>query len=102
MRWTAVSKNSSGRQLRASLAATVRQDGTAGARPHAQAEAVLAGTTAVVRLVRTLAHEWFLTQGVEVNCGDRSGSGWGRHQGADAIAGSGPSTATARSQIYAL
>jgi hypothetical protein len=54
-----------GRQLRASLAPTAGQDGATGARPHAQAEAVLTGTAAVVRLVRTLAHEWFLTQGVE-------------------------------------
>jgi len=65
MRWTAVSTDDSGRQLRATLAPAVRQDGAAGTGPHAQAEAVLAGTTTVVRLVRTLAHEWFLTQGVE-------------------------------------
>jgi hypothetical protein len=64
MRWTAVS-NGSGRQLGASLAPAVRQDGAAGTRTHAETEAVLTGTTAVVGLVRTLAHEWFLTQGVE-------------------------------------
>ena len=65
MRWTAVNKDGSGRQLVASLAPAIRQNGAAGTRTHAETEAVLTGTTAVVRLVRTLAHEWFLTQGVE-------------------------------------
>jgi hypothetical protein len=64
-----------GRQLRATLAATAGQDGATGARAHAQAEAVLAGTAAVVRLVRTLAHEWFLTQGVESSRATVPGSG---------------------------
>ena len=65
MRWTAVNKDDSSGQLRASLAPAVAQNGAAGTGPHAQTEAVLAGTTTVVGLVRTLAHEWFLTQGVE-------------------------------------
>ena len=65
MRWTAVNKDGSGRQLGAALAPTICQDGAAGTRTHAETEAVLTGTAAVVGLVRTLAHEWFLTQGVE-------------------------------------
>ncbi len=95
-------QDDSGRQLRASLAATAGQDGATGARPHAQAEAVLAGTTAVVRLVRTLAHEWFLTQGVESSQATAPDQDLGTCLGAITVVGNGPSTATARSQIYAL
>jgi hypothetical protein len=65
MRWTAVSNDGSGRQFFAALAPAIREDGTASARTHAEAEAMLAGTTTVVGLVGTFAHEWFLTQGVE-------------------------------------
>ena len=65
MRWTAVSNDDSGRQLRAALAPAVRQDGATGTRTHAETEAVLTGTTTIVGLVSALAHEWFLTQGVE-------------------------------------
>ena len=60
MRWTRAS-NGSGRQLGATLAATVREDRAAGAGAHAEAEAVLLGTTTVVRLESTLAHDVFLT-----------------------------------------
>ena len=83
MRWTA-SSNGSGGQLGAALAATRRQDRPARAGPHAQTEAVLAGTTTVVRLVGALAHDWFLTNRAVTGDLDRSG-------------GAG-STATARSQ----
>ena len=44
------------RKLGASLAAARRQDGAAGAGAHAKAEAVLLGTTAVIRLKGPLAH----------------------------------------------
>lgn len=44
-------------QALAALAPPGRQDGTAGAGAHAQAEAVRLRPTTVVRLVRTLAHE---------------------------------------------
>src|SRR5690606_18650448 len=47
----------SGRQLGATLATTIAEDRSAGARPHAQAEAVLLGATTVVGLVGALAHE---------------------------------------------
>jgi len=60
MRWTRAS-NGSGRQLGAALAAAVREDGTAGAGTHAEAEAVLLGTTTVVGLESALAHDMFLT-----------------------------------------
>jgi len=50
----------SGRQLCAALATTVGQDGPAGAGAHAEAEAVLLGTTTVVGLVGALAHDRFL------------------------------------------
>jgi hypothetical protein len=102
MRWTAVSNDSSSRQLGASLAPTVCQNGAAGTRPHAQAEAVLAGTTTVVGLVRTLAHEWFLTQGVESSQTLAPYPGIARHPAPVPWSGNEVSTATARSQIYVL
>jgi len=43
-------------QLGAALTATSAQDGTAGTRAHAQAEAVHLGATAVVRLKSSLTH----------------------------------------------
>ena len=102
MRWTAVSNDGSGRQLGAALAPAVGQDGAAGTSAHAQTEAVLTGTTTVVGLVRTLAHEWFLTQGVESSQAIAPLPGIGMPSGADAMVGERVSTATARSQIYAL
>jgi hypothetical protein len=45
-----------GRQLDAALAATGSQDGTAGTSAHTKAEAVLLGSTAVIRLKSPLAH----------------------------------------------
>jgi hypothetical protein len=53
--------NGSGGQLGATLAAAITEDGAAGAGAHAKAEAVLLGTTAVVRLESTLAHDAVLT-----------------------------------------
>ena len=50
----------SGRELAAALAATSGQDRATRTRAHAQAEAVGLGPTAVVRLERTLAHEFLL------------------------------------------
>jgi hypothetical protein len=47
----------SGGERSAALATAPGEDGSAGARAHAQAEAVRLGATAVVRLERTLAHE---------------------------------------------
>lgn len=102
MRWTAVSKEGSGRQLGATLAPTVRQDGAAGTRTHAETEAVLTGTTAVVGLVRTLAHEWFLTQGVESSQAIAPRSRIGLRSAPMRWSGNELSTATARSQIFAL
>ena len=52
-------------QARATLAAARREDGTAGAGAHAQAETVRLVTAAVVRLVSTLAHGCFLSGVVE-------------------------------------
>src|SRR6476469_1486473 len=48
----------SGGDRLAALAAAGSQDGAAGAGAHAQAEAVRLGATTVVRLERTLAHEF--------------------------------------------
>ena len=45
-----------GRQLGATLATTGCQDGTAGTGTHTKAEAVLLGSTAVIRLKSPLAH----------------------------------------------
>lgn len=45
-----------GRKLDAALAAARRQNGAAGAGAHAKTEAVLLGTTAVIRLKGPLAH----------------------------------------------
>jgi len=53
----AAALKASGRELGAALAAAAGEDGTAGARAHAQAEAVRLGATAVVRLEGALAHE---------------------------------------------
>ncbi len=102
MRWTGISNDDSGRQLGAALAPAVAQNGAAGTSPHAQTEAVLAGTTTVVRLVRTLAHEWFLTQGVESSRGSLPCPESARHPAPMPWSGNEVSTATARSQIYAL
>jgi len=44
------------RQFGTALAAAGSQDGTAGAGAHAKTEAVLLGTTAVIRLKSPLAH----------------------------------------------
>jgi hypothetical protein len=44
------------REFGASLATARGQDGPAGAGPHAKAETVLFGTTAVIRLKGPLAH----------------------------------------------
>jgi hypothetical protein len=56
-----VSPAGSGSQAIAALAAARRQHGATGAGPHPEAEAVRLVTTPVVRLERTLAHE-FSTQ----------------------------------------
>jgi len=56
MRFPRASKNS-GRKLRAATAAARCEDGAPGACAHAEAEAVLLGTTTVVRLESTLGHE---------------------------------------------
>jgi hypothetical protein len=47
----------SGRQLGATLAASAGDDRAASARAHPQPESVRLGTTTVVGLVRTLAHD---------------------------------------------
>jgi hypothetical protein len=60
----------SDREPLASLGATSREDGAAGAGAHAQAETVRLRTTTVVRLVRTLAHE-YLRMSMLGRCGDR-------------------------------
>ena len=69
-----------GRKLGASLAAARRQDGAAGAGAHAKAEAVLLGTTAVVRLERALAHGVLPWSGA-----DRAASRVGRADGLDDV-----------------
>jgi len=102
MRWTAVSTEGSSGQLRASLAPAVAQDGATGTRPHTQTEAVLAGTTTVVGLVRTLAHEWILTQGVESSQTLDPLARSARRPAPVPRSGNDLSTATARSQIYVL
>src|SRR6478735_396211 len=51
------SRAGSDRQALAALAAALRQDGAPGTGAHAQPEAVHLVASAVVRLVRTLAHE---------------------------------------------
>jgi len=56
-------EHESGRQLGATLAATIPQDRAAGTGAHAKTEAVLFGATTVVRLKSTLAHNSSLNTG---------------------------------------
>jgi hypothetical protein len=70
-----VPRTRSDRETLAALGATGREDRATGTRAHAEAEAVRLGATAVVRLVRTLAHE-DLRLSVMGVCGDRGCSAW--------------------------
>jgi hypothetical protein len=62
----------SGRQFAAALAATGRQNGATGTRPHPKPEAVGLGPTAVVRLEGPLAHG--LAPSLQVVVGGHEGS----------------------------
>ena len=61
-----------GRQFGAALATTGCQDGTAGTGTHTKAEAVLLGSTAVIRLKSPLAHVSY-SSGSKVRPPDQKG-----------------------------
>jgi len=65
----------SGRELRAALATTTREDRAAGAGAHAQTEAMGLGATPVVRLEGALGHESLQLHRVGLACTARPGSG---------------------------